>query len=590
MRICTSVIVVIVALGTSTLAQHPCNELSNCPVRFAIIGDRTGGAQEGIYEDIVTEIEQLRPDFVMTVGDMIEGYISDTVEMNARWDEYFEIVRPLSMPIHYTPGNNDITSDVMEPAYRARVGEPNYSFDHRGLHFVVLDNSRPESFSEMDEKQIAWLKDDLAKNRDACYTLVFFHKPFWYRTLGEGKPDSLHEIFKANGVDAVFTGHFHAYFSAEFDGILYTSMGSSGGSVTEGPEGVLYHFGWVTVDSGGIHIAPIKKDAVLPWDIQTLAQRRAYNTVRASSLIFSQLLPLTEAPSGELTSVGGSVTVTLHNPIVDTEWNDTLRWDLPDGWTITPPAFPYTLAVGATVTVQFVVSPAATLYPLPKIVARLLYGKGCSTEVTRELEVARMALCVKVKEPVVIDGQLNENCWSRPVTSLFKNDGTPSTQDSAAFYFAYDKDNLYVGAYCHESQMDQLRAVMTERDAAVYTEDAVGLMFQPEPPFGAACQIYVNPLGTICDQLLERASDGYWSGRQDWNGEIEVKTLRGSDYYSVEMRIPLAQFVASGDTSPNSDDRWRVNFRRKQARLNASASFQVPWQYEPRSYGELVFE
>ena len=577
---------VIIALGCSTPAQAPCDELSRYPIRFAILGDRTGGHEEEVYEAVVAEIERMRPDFVMTVGDMIEGYISDTVEINARWDEYFGIVRLLSIPVHYTPGNNDITSDVMEPAYRSRVGEPYYSFDHRGLHFVVLDNSRPESFAEMPDAQIAWLKDDLAKHRNACHTLVFMHKPFWYRTLGDGKPDGLHDIFKANGVDAVFTGHFHAYFSAQFDGIKYTSLGSSGGSAEESPEGLLYHFGWVTVDTSGIHIAPIKKDAVLPWDIQTLAQRRAFSTVRASSLTFSELLPLEETPDGGLKLASGPVTVAIHNPTVNAEWSDTLRWETPDGWTITPSVYPYTMAAGATIAAKFTVSPAAKLYPLPKISTRMPYAEGRLTEVSRDLEVARIALCTKAQGQVLIDGQLTETCWSKPVTALFNNDGTPSAQDSSRFYFAYDEVNLYVGAYCRESRMDQLRATMTERDAAVFTEDAIGVMLQPEPPFGAACQVYVNPLGTISDQLLERASDGYWTGRQDWNGEIEVTAVRGSDHYTIEMRIPLAQFGATADAG----DRWRVNFRRKQAHLNSAAAFQAPWQYSPSSYGELVFE
>lgn len=53
-------------------AQHVASA-ARTPVRFAIIGDRVGSAQPGIYEEIVSEIERLRPDFVVNVGDMIEG-------------------------------------------------------------------------------------------------------------------------------------------------------------------------------------------------------------------------------------------------------------------------------------------------------------------------------------------------------------------------------------------------------------------------------------------------------------------------------------------------------------------------------------
>lgn len=599
---------IIIALCSSVLAQSPCEDLSKYPVRFAILGDRTGDHQEEVYEAIVAEVERMRPDLVMTVGDHIEGYISDTVEMNKQWDEYFGIIKALTMPIHFTPGNHDITSNAMEPTFRARVGEPYHSFDYRGIHFVVLDNSRTENTSEVAEVQINWLKDDLAKNRNACYTVVFLHKPFWYKTLGDGQPDALHEIFKANGVDAVFTGHFHTYFSAEFDGIQYTSIGSSGGDTEESPDGLLYQFGWVTVDGAGVHAVPIKKDAVLPWNVQTLADARASSTVKSFGISFAQPLKLTD----ELTLADGVVTVRVHNPIVNTEWSDTLRWNAPQGWTITPSVYPFTLGADSTITSQFTIRPADTLYPLPTISTRLPYGEGRSTKVSRDLEVARTAYCPKATGKVVIDGQLTEACWARPVTALFNNDGAPSTQDPTMFYFAYDKDDLYVGAYCRDSAMASLHAAKTERDAAVYTEDAVGVMFQPGGPNGDVPQIYVNPLGTVCDQLIERASDGHWSGRTEWNGEVDVKAVRGADYYTVEMRIPLAQFATAGgssatagatagtiagttagtivDVTPNPGDRWRLQFRRKQVRTNSAAAFQAPWQYDPAGFGELVLE
>ena len=258
--------------------------------------------------------------------------------------------------------------------------------------------------------------------------------------------------------------------------------------------------------------------------------------------------------------------------------------------------YPFKLAGGATVTAQFNIKPATKLYPLPEISTRLPYGEGRSTKVSRELEVARTTLCSKVTGPVAIDGKLDESCWSKPVTALFKNNGTMSTIDPTTFYFAYDKDNLYVGATCSDSKMDSIHATMTARDAAVFTEDAVGWMFQPGGPNGDVPQIYVNPLGTVCDQLIERASDGFWSGRTDWNGEVDVKAVRGADSWTVEMRIPLMQFAkktpasASLDVTPKSGDQWRVQFRRKQVRTSSAAAFQSPWDYTPTTFGELVFE
>jgi predicted phosphodiesterase len=575
--------VVVIAMTASVHAQTPCEELATYPVRLAILGDRTGDHQEGIYEGIVAEVERMRPDIVMTVGDMIEGYTSDTAQMREQWDEYLEIVKPLGARLHFTPGNHDITSDAMEPAYRTRIGEPYHSFDYRSIHFVVLDVSRWESTPELPAAQLAWLSADLAANQNACYTLVFFHKPFWYRTIGDSRADSLHTLFRANGVDAVFTGHFHQYFSADFDGIKYTSLGSSGGETEESPDGLLYQFGWVTIDGEGIHVAPVKSEAVLPWTVQSLAQARAANSVQTSGITYARPLLMTD----DLKVTGGTITALVRNPLSNADYSDTLRWDSPQGWSVAPAVAAFTVPGGGETTVEFDVSPPDSVTTMPSLSTRLPYAEGQTTRVSRTLEVARTTACAKADGGVTIDGQLTEPCWRKPQSVLLAADGTVSKQDSTAFYFAYDRENLYMAVYCREAMMDSLRAVMTERDAAVYTEEAVGLMVQPEGVAGADLfQVYVNPRGTVCDQRITRQTDGYWAGDSKWNGEYEVKTVRGDDHYIVELRFPLAQIGAAAD----SGERWRVNFRRKQFRLGSAAAFQAYWSYDPTWFGELVFE
>ena len=41
--------------------------------QFAIVSDRTGGARKGVFERAVKALNLLRPEFVMSVGDLIEG-------------------------------------------------------------------------------------------------------------------------------------------------------------------------------------------------------------------------------------------------------------------------------------------------------------------------------------------------------------------------------------------------------------------------------------------------------------------------------------------------------------------------------------
>ena len=230
--------IMVAALATIVIAATPKQEtesrLAATTLRFAVIGDRTGGHVEGVYEKIIVEIANLHPDFSINVGDMIEGYSEDSVEVARQWREYDSIVRPLTSPLHRTPGNHDITSDKMEPWYRQYAGNPYYSFDQGGSHFIVLDVSRWEFGDALPKREMTWLTDDLKQNQSAAHTFVFFHKPYWIESLEQNKPDTLHQLFVRYGVDAVFNGHYHEYFSGTRDGIMYTAVGSSGaGSRTD---------------------------------------------------------------------------------------------------------------------------------------------------------------------------------------------------------------------------------------------------------------------------------------------------------------------------------------------------------------------
>jgi hypothetical protein len=54
----------------------------------------------------------------------------------------------------------------------------------------------------------------------------------------------------------------------------------------------------------------------------------------------------------------------------------------------------------------------------------------------------------------------------------------------------------------------------------------------------------------------------------------------------LEAAIPLAQL----GTSAKPGASWRLNFRRKQKRLNTSGDWQVPISYDPRSFGWLIMK
>lgn len=630
-RVITSVIIgsAVVVYGQGTV-QAEGGEGSEQPVRFAVVGDRTGEHQEGVYERIIAEVERLKPEFVITVGDHIEGYHEDSALYDAQWDEYFAIVKGeprlplgtmqlpgaarelgeqaflprvtgsmiasmrttpgwrdsmpgLSMPLWITPGNHDCLNASAVAAFERRIGKRYYSFDYRGLHFVVLDNSQWEAMQGFPQDQMEWLEKDLAANAGAVKTFVFHHKPFWYYSTANGKEDALHSLFVKYGVDAVFTGHFHEYFTGEYDGIKYTNMGSSGGGARDETGRILYHFAWVTVSDAGIDIAPIKIGAVLPWDEVTASDLAFGNRLAMEGITFAHEIEVEDETPEVMEQ---TVVVTLHNLYEGAAMADTLRWAGQPNWEVTPSAMVVSVGPGETTTATFKAVAKGAVYPLPTVESSFPYRVDRMRRVTVPLALARVGTCVRAEKPPVIDGSLEEAEWRGGVRNLLNDESGPETTDPTEAYFAYDAEYLYIGARCTERVMDSLKALVAVHDGTVYGEDCVGFFVQPDPALDTAYQIYVNPKGIIFDQQLTPSADGYWAGNREWNGEYEVKVARGESEWVAEMRVPLSQWGVKLE----SGDRMRVNVRRKQARLGVSSQWQAPIEYNPKTFGVLRVE
>jgi predicted phosphodiesterase len=231
--------------------------------RFSIMGDRTGGAQPEIYGRVWREVDMMHPDFVINVGDTIEGGRARPVEeIQAQWAELRPVWERYShYPLYFTPGNHDIFSDTSEQMYeRETKRKPYYSFNYQDAHFTVLDNSRTDSLSQ---DQLDFLDRDLTAHKDRKPKFIFFHKPFWIAPLKQGLSEfPLHQIAKKHGVEHVISGHGHVFVRIVRDGIAYMEVGSSGGQMTKALEmghgfkdGRFYHHVWVHVKGGKVRMS-----------------------------------------------------------------------------------------------------------------------------------------------------------------------------------------------------------------------------------------------------------------------------------------------------------------------------------------------
>jgi hypothetical protein len=383
-------------------------------------------------------------------------------------------------------------------------------------------------------------------------------------------------------VDAVFNGHNHYYYGATYDGIRYTAVGSAGGETDPGPTNILYHWTLVTVDDKkGIVVEPVllggEKRA---WGDVTWADIQSVDRNALAGLRFREPVLV-----GEDLVAADTVILVVKNQPLDTPLEDTLRWDVPAGWSVSPKAVAVSVAPGAEAEYRFAVAGAGRPFPAPRLTLGFPYAKGKSCPVKASLDVARTARCSFVKKPPVIDGKVDEKLWTQPVTKLFTNDSEAMKTDSTRFYFAADSANLYLAAVCYDPAVNTVKAQAQERDQGVHLDDCVGWFLLPDTSKGVIYQVYFNPNAVVLDQKITVSPEGKMDVDMAWSADLDVKAAMGKGLWSVEAKVPLAQFGVAAKPGQV----WGLNFRRKQPGRKASADWQ-PISYDPHGLGLLLIK
>jgi predicted MPP superfamily phosphohydrolase len=206
---------------------------------FAILGDRTGETERGVYEQVLADAASTDPAFIVTTGDTIQGL--DDATADAEWQQAEQILAPYRrFRLYLTPGNHDIWSEPSENLFRKYAGHPpHYSFDYGPAHFTILDNSRSEQLSA---DELSFLEQDLKAHRTQPVKFIVSHRPSWIFNAVAGNPDfPLHRLARTYGVQYVIAGHLHEMLHCKLEGIEYISLPSSGGHLRGAKK---YEDGW----------------------------------------------------------------------------------------------------------------------------------------------------------------------------------------------------------------------------------------------------------------------------------------------------------------------------------------------------------
>ena len=234
--------------------------------QFAIVSDRTGGHREGVFGKGVEKINQLYPEFVMSVGDLIEGYTKNDSLINEQWDEFHKILNPLSSRFFYVAGNHDYSNTTMSKQWKERFGKDYYYFIYKGVLFLVMNTNDGDGVL-ISEDQIEFLKETIAQNTDVRWTMVFMHHPLW--VYGELNGFDQVEELLAGRKYTMFAGHTHRYLhQVRNNQNHYVLASTGGGSKLRGPKfGEFDHIGWVTMTDDGPKLANISLSGIIDHDV-----------------------------------------------------------------------------------------------------------------------------------------------------------------------------------------------------------------------------------------------------------------------------------------------------------------------------------
>ncbi|HET9651799.1 MAG TPA: metallophosphoesterase [Usitatibacter sp.] len=151
------------------------------------------------------------PDFIVFTGDLTHT-TDDPTERRRRLAEFRQVVSRLKNPnVRFMPGEHDASLDRGE-AWKEFFGETHYTFEHRGVHFIVLDNVSDPA-ARIGEAQLAWLRDDLSRQPKDQPIAVFTHRPLfdlmpqWDWTTRDGA-EAVAMLMPFRHV-TVFYGHIH---------------------------------------------------------------------------------------------------------------------------------------------------------------------------------------------------------------------------------------------------------------------------------------------------------------------------------------------------------------------------------------------
>lgn len=187
----------------------------------------------------------------------------------------------------------------------------------------------------------------------------------------------------------------------------------------------------------------------------------------------------------------------------------------------------------------------------------------------------RGLVCNATREPIALDGKLDEAAWNAaPWSEDFvdiQGDKRPLPLHRTRAKVLWDAEHLYIAAEIVEPH---LQGTLREHDAVIFQDNDFEVFLDPDGDHHRYVELELNALNTTWDLFLDRP---YKDGGKADNG-LEIEGLRTAVHldgtlndpsdtdrgWTVEIAIPFSSLARYSHHAcpPQSGDRWRLGFSR----------------------------
>lgn len=201
--------------------------------------------------------------------------------------------------------------------------------------------------------------------------------------------------------------------------------------------------------------------------------------------------------------------------------------------------------------------------PLKQLRDRLARGRE---------NVPEAAAFERKKSDISLDGKLDDKFWEKTwVYSLSELETGRQPALQTSFRTAWADDAMYFGIHCQERSTKNLKVAATKNgDTTIWQGDCVELLFETQ--VHSYYQIAVSPSGAVINADRKEGVNTIWSS------QAQAAVFVGDDYWSVEIRIPVAGEDAEtldrmngvAGRRPTKTYPWFINVCRQRIRDNGN--------------------